>query len=70
MTKNKVLKIILGISIVGILFSGYLSYGELFRGVCPLGGCSSVLGFPACVYGLMMYLVIFVFTIFGLRSKT
>lgn len=64
------LKIILIISIAGILFSGYLSYSELFAGVCAVGGgCSSIRGIPVCVYGLVMYLIIFVVTIFGLRSK-
>lgn len=70
MDKHTSLKIILGISIVGMLFSGYLSYGELTAGICPVGGgCSSVLGLPACVYGFVMYLVVFIVCVIGLNSK-
>jgi hypothetical protein len=53
-----------------MLFSGYLSYFELFAGSCPLGGeCSYVLGAPACVYGFFMYLIVFVISILGLSGK-
>lgn len=69
MNKNLALKIILVISICGILFSGYLSYGELIQKVCPLGGCSYVLGMPACVYGFFMYLAVFIICMMGLTSK-
>jgi hypothetical protein len=61
--------IIMVISLVGILFSGYLSYGELFKKTCYLGECTSVAGVPACVYGLVMYLIIFIISILGLSSK-
>ena len=70
MDKNTALKIILGLSIAGMLFSGYLSYGELTSGVCPVGGgCSSLFGLPTCVYGFVMYLAVFVVSVMGLRSK-
>lgn len=74
MRKELALKIILWISVAGLLFSGYLSYGELFLKVCTasllgMGTCSSVIGIPACVYGFFMYLAVFVISIFGLRSK-
>jgi uncharacterized membrane protein len=69
MNKDTALKVILGISIAGILFSGYLSYGELTAKVCPLGGCSYVLGLPTCVYGLVMYLAVFIISVMGLKSK-
>ncbi|MFC1722745.1 hypothetical protein ACFL0V_01270 [Nanoarchaeota archaeon] len=68
MNKDLSLKIILGISVAGILFSGYLSYGELLRKTCPVEGCSYMLGLPVCVYGLAMYLAVLVFTILGLRG--
>ncbi len=68
--KQKIaLKIILLISIAGIMFSGYLSYYELAKKTCPVGGCSSLLGIPTCVYGLTMYAIIFVATIIGLKAK-
>lgn len=70
MNKNKALKTILAISILGMLFSGYLSYGELFQASCPLkGGCASVLGMPACVYGFIMYLVVFCISLAGVKAK-
>jgi uncharacterized membrane protein len=71
--KNLALKIILVISIIGILFSGYLSYMEIFTGQ---SSCSAVAGqacgifnIPTCVFGLAMYLIIFGVTLCGLKSK-
>ncbi|MBD3363520.1 hypothetical protein GF362_07430 [Candidatus Dojkabacteria bacterium] len=66
MSFEKTVKIIFGISIAGLLFSGYLSYYELF---VP-GGCDeavitcgtkdvTIATLPACVYGFFMYLLIF-----------
>ena len=69
MKKQTSLAIILIISIAGLLFSGYLSYSEIFRKSCPLGGCSNLLGFPVCVYGFIMYLLIFIISILGLKNK-
>jgi len=70
MNKLKSLKIIRGISILGLLFSGYLSYGELFKSTCPIdGGCSNLLGLPVCVYGFIMYLIIFIISQKGINSK-
>ena len=58
------------LSLAGILFSGYLSYGELFRKSCYIGGCSTVGGVPACVYGFVMYLLVFLVSLAGLRSRS
>jgi len=70
MKKNLALTIVLYISIAGLLFSGYLSYRELFQKVCPLSGeCTNVLGLPACVYGFIMYAFIFLFSLRGLKSN-
>lgn len=69
MKKELSLKIIVWISIAGMLFSGYLSYTELFKGACPLGGCSNILGIPACVYGFVMYLIVLIISILGLKGK-
>ncbi len=69
MKKNSALKAILIVSAAGILFSGYLSFSELLAKTCPLGGCTNLLGLPACVYGLAMYIVLFVIAIIGLKSK-
>ncbi len=75
MKKELALKIILWISVAGMLFSGYLSYGELFQKVCTaaklgMGTCTNVFQIPACVYGFVMYLVVFVISVLGIRAKT
>ena len=74
MKKQTALKTVLIISILGLLFSGYLSYGELFAKSCyaaslGLGARTNVFNVPACVYGFVMYLVVFVISILGIRSK-
>jgi len=75
MTKQKALKIILGISIAGILFSGYLSYLELFAGSCEPSPIScgtsgfTLASLPACVYGFIMYTTVLITSILGLKSK-
>jgi uncharacterized membrane protein len=74
MKKQTALKTILGIAIAGMLFSGYLSYTELFAGFCGaaslgMGSCTNVLQIPACVYGFVMYLIVLIISIIGLRSK-
>jgi len=73
MKKDEYLKIILLFSVFGMLFSGYLSYGELF----PSGGgefvCAAlsakILGVPTCVYGFVMYVIIGVLAYLALASK-
>ena len=74
MKKTTSLKSILIISIAGLLFSGYLSYTELFAGYCGaaqlgMGACTNVFQIPACVYGFFMYLIILIITILGLKEK-
>lgn len=74
MKKDGALKIILIISIAGLLFSGYLSYTELFAGYCGaaelgMGGCTNVFQIPACVYGFVMYFSVLIISILGLRGK-
>jgi uncharacterized membrane protein len=74
MKQKTALWTIFGISIAGMLFSGYLSYGELIAKSCyaaklGLGSCTNVGGIPACVFGFVMYLIVFVISILGLRSK-
>jgi len=75
MEERKALKTILVISIAGVLFSGYLSYREIFLGNCNLGFVSCgvntapIAGLPACVYGLVMYTIVFIVSLLGLKSK-
>jgi len=70
-TKQLALKVIAGISLVGVIFSGVLSYFEIAQQICGLGGmCSTkILTLPSCVYGLVMYLIVFVISIIGLKSE-
>jgi hypothetical protein len=73
MTMKNALKAILAISLVGIAFSGTLTYRELCSGTAS--GCSAVgapgtiWGYPACVYGLGMYLLLGAIAAFGLRAE-
>jgi len=74
MKSRTALKTILIIAIAGLLFSGYLSYTEVFAGFCGasqlgLGQCTNVAKIPACVYGFFMYLIILIVVILGLRHK-
>ena len=71
-TKQNSLFVIMVISIIGILFSGFLSYRELFTPSCNIGfvACGAKVGtLPACVYGLVMYTVVFLVSFLGYRSK-
>ena len=69
MNKQTALKILFGVSVIGLLFSGYLSYSEIFKQTCAFGGCTSVFSVPACVYGFFMYLIILIVSGLGLKSK-
>ncbi len=69
MKKHSALKTIMTLSILGMIFSGYLSYTELFTDVCLIGGCSNIGRIPVCVYGFTMYLVVFIVALFGIKSK-
>ena len=74
MKKQTALKTIMWIAIAGMLFSGYLSYGELIAKSCyatalGLGACTQVARVPACVFGFVMYTIVLVVSIVGLRSK-
>jgi ABC-type tungstate transport system substrate-binding protein len=68
MEQKKYFKTIFMISLIGVLFSGYLSYSELTSETCKLGTCSLMLGMPACVYGFIMYLLITIISWFGMRN--
>lgn len=60
---------ILFISVLGMTFSGTLTYREVFLAApaCPSPGATgTILGYPACVYGLAMYTVLAVIATWGL----
>lgn len=73
MSARIALKIILSIASFGTIFSGTLTYQELFTKTtlsCPAPGApGTILGYPACVYGFFMYLLLVVVAIWGLQSK-
>lgn len=74
MTKKTFLQIILIIALGGMIFSGYLSYQELFAGTCNVGfvRCGSsfqLMSLPACVYGLIMYTLVVIISFLGLKAK-
>ena len=73
MKKQTALKALFWVSLAGALFSGYLSYTEIFQQVCGLGAlgtCSTtVFSVPSCVYGLVMYLIGLVISILGIKSN-
>ena len=67
---KRALWIIFAISLFGVAFSGFLSYREVFgagAATCPAPGApGTVFGYPACVYGFFMYLIIAVVSAAGL----
>jgi uncharacterized membrane protein len=69
---KRALQVILGVSLFGVAFSGLLSYQEIFARTavsCPAPGApGTVLGYPACVYGFFMYLVVATTAAAGLLS--
>jgi hypothetical protein len=76
MSQKTALTVIFIIAICGVLFSGYLSYYELF---VP-GGCGeavvscgvkpfTIADLPACVYGLIMYSIVLVISALALFGK-
>lgn len=70
MAMKRALQLILTISILGIAFSGSLTYKEIFAksaAACPSPGApGTILGYPACVYGLFMYLAVAIVAAYGL----
>ena len=73
MDSRLALKIIFLISAGGLIFSGVLSYQELFGTsaiTCPAPGApGTVFGYPACVYGFFMYAAIVAISAAGLFWK-
>ena len=70
MSMKLALRIILAISVGGVAFSGYLTYGEFFGGepsCSPVGQPGTILGYPPCLYGLGMYLAVAVLALWGLK---
>ena len=68
---TKGLKAIAVLSVAGLLFSGYLSYNELWGGAaaCGVPGSGLIFGLPACVYGFFMYLLVLAIAVLSLQNK-
>lgn len=73
MSMMRALQAVLAISLFGAIFSGVLTYHELFgatAAACPAPGApGTVFGYPACVYGFFMYLTIAATAAAGLRAS-
>ena len=69
----RALQVILGLSLFGMIFSGVLTYRELFGASamsCPAPGApGTVFGYPACVYGFFTYLAVAIVAAAGLRGE-
>ncbi len=56
-------KILLLLSLAGTVFSGYLSSVKLFSKTCAFGEtCPIFLGYPACYYGFVLFLLLTIFS--------
>lgn len=61
--------VLLLVTIFGMAFSGYLTYGVLSANTCPLnGGCTRVFGYPSCMYGFTMYTVMMILVLLTLTG--
>ncbi|MEM4254761.1 MAG: hypothetical protein QXR53_00330 [Candidatus Norongarragalinales archaeon] len=71
-SKAMALRCTLVLGVAGMLFSGYLSFGELFGvgagGSCPAAS-AAILGVPTCVYGFVMYAIITIVSLAGLTAR-
>ena len=67
---KRALQVVFTLSLLGVAFSGTLTYREIFGGSalsCPSPGApGTILGYPACVYGLVMYVAIAIVSGLGL----
>ena len=72
MTMKHALQAALVISIAGAAFSGFLTYRDFVAhtaACAPLAPAGTIFGYPPCVYGLGMYLLLVVVSVLGLRSR-
>lgn len=70
---RRVLWILFGVSLVGVAFSGALSYRELSgqAAACPaVGAPGTIFGVPACVFGLVMYVLLALISGFALMRTS
>lgn len=58
------------ISLIGVIFSGFYAYQDIFYPNCPLGECNYTLLLPTCVYGFIFFIVVFMATVFDYGKYT
>jgi uncharacterized membrane protein len=66
---RRMLWIVFAVSLAGVAFSGTLTYRELSGSAasCPsVGAPGTILGLPACVFGLVIYVLLAVLAGFAL----
>lgn len=72
MKRKVALRAITVLGLAGMLFSGFLTYLEYFKPkdvFCPVFGApGAILGYPPCLYGLLLYSVVVAVAIAGLSS--
>lgn len=72
MSMKHALWIIVAVSLFGVGFSGILSYQEIIRqssSCSMLGQPATIFGYPACVYGLVMYALVAAVAAWGLATR-
>jgi len=66
---NKYIKTIFIFSLIGVLFSGYLSFTKLILENCPLKeGCPLFLTYPACYFGFGFFLALLILSILSFKE--
>lgn len=69
MEERNALGAVLFISLIGLLFSGYLTYMEVFKNVCIFGPetCFKFFSLPISFYEFAIFLILFLISMFGLK---
>ena len=74
MSMKRALQVVFTISLIGVAFSGTLTYRELTGAtvqVCPSPGApGTIFGYPACVYGLLMYTILAIVSGLGVVAES
>jgi len=69
---RKGLKVIAVLSVIGLLFSYYLTFQECESAgatACKTSGSTSFFGLPACAYSLVLYLLVFAISLAALKKR-
>ena len=70
MKKDKKYFWLLGLSVAGLLFAGYIGGVKFFTGTCSFNeSCPYFFGYPACYYGFAMYLILTIYSFLLLTGR-